>query len=272
MAALSQCSTDAVGTGIAPANHNDPFAGSIDRRRALFVETLRAAGQVLHRKMDAGRCSAWNRQIARLGGPHRKHQCIVPIQYLFYRQIGGLIPPFLHEVNHMVCRHCGLGTNIGTVHKIDSSLAQQIDPALHQALVQLHHGNAIHQQPANAICPLVDRNSMTRAVQLISCRETCWPRSCHGDLKAGALPRNNGLYPSLFKPPINNRLLDILDGHCRLCDAEDTRSFTGCGAYPSGELRKIVGRVQTIERCAPFTLIHKVIPLRNQIVHGATLL
>ena len=73
----------------------------------------------------------------------------------------------------MVCRHRGLGTNIGTGHKIDSGLAQQIDSALHQTLVQLHHGNAVHQQPANAIRPLVDRNSMTRAVQLVGRRETC---------------------------------------------------------------------------------------------------
>ena len=73
----------------------------------------------------------------------------------------------------MVCRHRGLGTNIGTGHKADAGLTQQIDTALHPTLIQLHHGDTVHQQPADAIRPLVDRDSMTRTVQLVSSRETC---------------------------------------------------------------------------------------------------
>jgi len=41
---------------------------------------------------------------------------------------------------------------------------------------------------------------------------------------------------------------NLLDGDRRLVDAEDAGRFAGCGADASGELREIIGGVQTPHR------------------------
>ena len=64
-------------------------------------------------------------------------------------------------------------------------------------------------------------------------------------------------------------LLDQLDRHRRLIDAQHAGSFARRRADAAGELRKIVGRMQTADRALPAAVIHEVVPVRDQVVDRA---
>src|SRR5712692_8838368 len=61
----------------------------------------------------------------------------------------------------------------------------------------------------------------------------------------------------------------MLDGHRRIGNPQDTRPFTGSRAHPTGELREIVGLVETFQGLAPEAAIDQVIPFRDQVVDWA---
>ena len=58
----------------------------------------------------------------------------------------------------------------------------------------------------------------------------------------------------------------MLDRDGLLIDAEHAGAFTRSGAHTTGKLRKVVGLHQTAVGILPATLVHEVIPLRDQIV------
>jgi hypothetical protein len=63
--------------------------------------------------------------------------------------------------------------------------------------------------------------------------------------------------------------LDIFDGDRRIIDAQHAGTFARRRTNAAGELRKIIGLVQAVQRLAPEAPINQVIPFRNQIVNRA---
>ena len=76
--------------------------------------------------------------------------------------------------------------------------------------------------------------------------------------------------PTFLEALVDDRHLDVLDRDRRIGDAEHARAFARRRTHASGELRKVVGLVQAIQRFAPVTAVDEVVPLRNQIVDRAT--
>src|SRR5206468_7239025 len=87
-----------------------------------------------------------------------------------------------------------------------------------------------------------------------------------GDAFAGARWRRLRHNPAFGKAAVDDRVLDVLDGHRRIGNAEHACAFARRGTGATGELWKIVGFVQSIEGVAPAALIDKVVPLRNKVV------
>ncbi len=64
---------------------------------------------------------------------------------------------------------------------------------------------------------------------------------------------------------VDDGLLDLLDGHRRLVDAQHAGGFARRRADAAGEFRKIVGRVQHANGFAPAAAIHQVVPVGNDV-------
>src|SRR6266849_6497740 len=99
----------------------------------------------LHGEVYTREIPACNRQITRLGGSTTEH----------------------HRVELLAqCRGGNLGTDGGIRDKPDAFLGHEIDAPLDDSLVELHVRNTVHEQPTNAVSPLVHRHPMTGTVQL----------------------------------------------------------------------------------------------------------
>jgi hypothetical protein len=63
-------------------------------------------------------------------------------------------------------RSWDVDTNRRFGDKFHALLGHQVDAPLHSRLVELHIGNAIHEQPTNAVGTLVDGHPVTGPIQL----------------------------------------------------------------------------------------------------------
>ena len=112
----------------------------------------------------------------------------------------------------------------------------------------LNVGNAVAQQPADAIGALEHGDQVAGAIQLSGGRQTRpgpirrRPRAC-----PVAMRRRLGRDPAFVERAIDDRHLDGLDRDRVVVDAEHTRSLARRRTQASGEFREIVRRVQPID-------------------------
>ena len=110
------------------------------------------------------------------------------------------------------------------------------------------------------------------AVQLIGGREARRARTDHGDALAGAdvgRPRRD---PAFVERAIDDRHLDGLDRDRIVVDAEHARALARRRTQPAGELGKVVGRVQPIDRGLPAIAVDEIVPVRNQVAERTALM
>ena len=195
--------------------------------------------------MDAVQLTAGDRQVARPGGPAAQHDRVELLAQIGPGQVAA---------------------NLDAGMKLDAGAAHQVDAAIHQMFFQLHVGDAVHQQPADAVGAFVHRDQVAGAVELIGARQSRRPRSDHRHPLAGAHGRRRRFDPAGVEAALDDRPLGVLDGHRRLDDRQHAGRLAGRRAHLAGELREVVGLVQPVERVAPQPAVHQVVPLRNQVV------
>src|SRR5262249_15402036 len=132
-------------------------------------------------------------------------------------------------------------------------------------------GYPVHEQPADAVGALQERNRVTGARQLLRAGEARWTRTDHRHPFSAALPWRLRCYPPLAPRMVDDVLLDQLDGDGVVVDVEDAGFLARCRAYPPGKLRKVVGRVQAIDGIAPAPPVNQVIPVGDDVPERATL-
>ena len=76
-------------------------------------------------------------------------------------------------------------------------------------------------------------------------------------------------HPPFLEAAVDDRHLDVLDGHGRVGDPEHAGALAGRRTDAPGELREVVGLVQPVEGIAPMPAVHEVVPLGNQVVDRA---
>ena len=72
----------------------------------------------------------------------------------------------LHDLRHVAAGEILLLADVGAGDELDALGRQQIDAPLHDALVELHVRDAVHQQAADAVGPLVDGDRVADLVEL----------------------------------------------------------------------------------------------------------
>ena len=141
--------------------------------------------------------------------------------------------------------------DLGVDDELDALRRHQIDAALHDLLlVELHVGDAIHEQPAERSAR---SKTVTACPALLSCAAAAKPAGPE-PMTATFLPvRVSGGSaddPAFLPTLVDDRAFDVLDRDRRRVDAEHARAFARRGADAAGEFGKVVGLVQPIERLA----------------------
>ena len=75
--------------------------------------------------------------------------------------------------------------------------------------------------------------------------------------------------PAVLPGVVDDGVLDRLDRHRVAVDVERAGRFAWRRADASGELGKVVRRVQDVERCFPLLPIDEVVPVGNDVVDRA---
>ena len=178
---MAHGSADAVGAGVATTNDDDVPARGINEAAILVAieDRLGVRGEELHREVNTLQLATRNREIARLRGAGANDGGVELLEQRFSGQIGA---------------------DTGIAHELHSFVLQQLDAAQDNfLLVELHVGDAIHEQSAGAVITLVNGDGVAGLVQLSGGAQSRGARADDGDLLAGAPGRRFALQPSL--PP-----------------------------------------------------------------------
>src|SRR5258708_1466159 len=249
LGSLAERSADAVAARIAAADHDHMLARGHDLARDLVArDFLVLQRQEVHREVDAVQVAPRNREVARLF--RSSGQC--DRVELGQQPLGGN--------GHADMR---AGANLHALR------AHLLDTAVDEVLLHLEIGNAVAQQPADAIALLEERHVMAGARELLRARHARGTGADHRDLLAGLAVRNLRPHPALGVTLVDDRLLDRLDRHRVVVDVEHARGFARRGAHAAGELGDVGCRVQDVERLAPVVAVNEIVPVGNDVVHRA---
>ena len=249
--ALPDRRTEAVGAGVATADDHHVAAGGGDLPRHLLAERD-AVGlrEVLHRLVDPVELAPGHRQVAADGRPDGEHDGVVPLPEPLAGQ---------------------LGTDVDAGAEDRALAPHLVEPAVEDRLLHLELRDAVAQQAADLVGPLVDRDGVAGAGELLGGGEAG---------RAGADHRHGAAREPLGRPrphvpgrpgTVDDRDLDVLDRDGVLVDAEDARRLARRGAEPTGELREVVGRVEPVHRAVPVVAPDQVVPLGDQVAERAAL-
>ena len=134
--------------------------------------------------------------------------------------------------------------------------------------LHLEVGNAVAQQPASLRPSLIDMHIVADAGELLRAGEARRPRSDDRDFLAG--PHRWRLGPKSFRyGAVGDLAFDRFDGNRVLVDVERARGFARRRAHPTGDFRKIVGRMQIARRFVPVAGINEIVPVRDLVVDWA---
>ena len=145
------------------------------------------------------------------------------------------------------------------------------DPAINQVLFHLEVRNAVAQQTTNPVRLFEHSRGMTSASQLLGASHACRARPDNRHALACSARRHLRRDPAFFPSAINDLALNRFDGHRAIDDVQRTGGFTGCRAHTPGKLRKVVRRLQVIQRRLPLLAIDQTVEIRDLVVDRATL-
>ncbi len=254
---------EAVRPGVpAPDDHHVLPLGRDGRRGESALSHQVGGFEVVHGRVDAGQVPAGHGEVARLGGaPGQQHA----VEFL-EEGPGG---------HHRGARgECGPGLGSARAHahratELDPLRPELVEPAVEHPLLHLELGDAVAEEPARALGPLEHHHRVPGPDQLLGGRQPGGPRAHHRHPLAGGGSGRDGADPPLGPGPLDDLVLDPLDGHRIVVDAEDTRSLTGCRAQPAGELGEVVGGVQPFDGRRPVVPVDEVVPLGDEVAEGA---
>ena len=147
-----------------------------------------------------------------------------------------------------------------------------MEAPIEDALLHLELGDAVAQQAADAIGLLEHRHEMARAVQLIRSREPRRSRSDDRHLLPRPRRRWPRRHPSFPVRTVDDRYLDVLDGHRVVVDSEHARPFARRGTETARELREVVRHVQAIDGRLPLVAVDEIVPVRNEVAERTALM
>src|SRR5690554_4386503 len=113
--------------------------------------------------------------------------------------------------------------------------------AIDMCFLELEVGDAVAQQPADAVALLEHRDGMAGAGQLLGASQAGGAGPDNGNGFTGLVGGRLRNHPALLPTLVDNGVFDRLDTYRVIIDVKRTGGFAGCRAYAACELGKIVG-------------------------------
>ena len=241
---------DAVGGGVAAADHDHVLAARGDLGVGDAGDGAVALHQVRHRGVDAGQVVAGQVDPALDPRAGREHDRVVAGAQLVDRRVGA---------------------HVDAVDELDPGLLEQRDAPVDDPLLELEVRHAEPDQAARALVALVDDDAVPGGVELLGGgqprRARSRPRRPTTRAPIGVLAS----HPALAEPALDDPPLDPLDHHRVVVDREHAGGLARRRADQPGELGEVVGLVQAVEREPPLAAADEVVPLRDQVAERAAL-
>ena len=143
-------------------------------------------------------------------------------------------------------------------------------PAVDDRLLELGIGHAEAQQAAGSLIALIDGHRMPAAVELGRDGEPRRAGPDDRDRPPRAPVGRLGDDPALGVRALDDRQLDLLDRDRIVVDGQHASRLARSGTDQPGELGKVVGAVELIDRVAPLVAKHEVVPVGDQVAQRAT--
>ena len=141
--------------------------------------------------------------------------------------------------------------------------------AINVGLLHLEVWDTVAKQAAHTVIFFKHRHRMTHTRELLCCRQASRTGADHGHFFPRFERGHQGLDPALRPSFIDDGVLDRFDPHRIVVDVQGASGLARCGADATGELRKVVGRMQNLDGVVPVALEHQLIEVGNDVVDGA---
>jgi len=148
--------------------------------------------------------------------------------------------------------------------------AHLVQAAVDHAFFELEVGNAVTQQPADAVALLEHGHVVAGTRKLLRAGKPGRAGADDRDLLPGLVRRRLRTHPAFFPGPVHDCMLDRLDADRVLVDTQHARFFAGRRADAAGEFRKVVGRMQHLDRRLPVLPVDQVVPVRDDVADRAS--
>jgi hypothetical protein len=168
-----------------------------------------------------------------------------------------------------------IAANLEIRMKFNARSRQQPDPALHDALLELEVGNAVHEKPPDAVIAVVDMDGVTQEAHLFGCREAGWAAADDADRAIPLAPRPRALDPAPFPGRLGDVILDSADRHgavARALDHAVAFAEPVLGTDAAADLGHVVGRGGEGVRFLEAPLGDQLEPVRHIVVKRAVYL
>src|SRR6478609_2840845 len=250
--ALTMRGPDAVATRVTAADHDHVLAGGqngfgVRHRHARHAAVL--LRQEIHSEVSARQIAAGYLEIARLARADCEHRGVEVLLQIVRGHVATDVDSGLED--DALSRHLG-------------------DAAVDQRLFHLEIGDAVREEPPDAIVALEQRDVVPGARQLLRCRHARRTGADHGDLLTGAGLGEHGFDQAFVERAIGDRALDQLDAHGLFVDPEHARRLARRRTHATSELREVVGRVERRNRELRLVLVGVVVPVWDQVAERAT--
>ena len=247
--ALAVGGGDAVGAGIAAAEHDHVAAAGIDRvddRSSGLAPVL--AAQVVHGLMHPRQSATRYVEVARGLGADRQAHGVESGAQAGERDVAA---------------------DLAAGAKLDAFAGKQVDAARELGLGELEVGNAVGHQATDHIVAFEHRDPVSGAIQLLGTGEPRRTAADHRDCLAAAREWRLRHDPALAPAHVDDRALEALDRHRFVVGRQHAGRLTRCRTGVAGELRKVVGRLQPFQRFPPAAAMHQIVPVRDQVADRA---
>ena len=221
LGAVANGSTNAVVTSITTSDDNNVLV--LGRNVSIVSqfgvqERLGVLVQELHGVVNAVQVAVRDGQVTSDSSSSREDNCVVLLAESF--EVG-----------------LTLLTNGDTSLEVDALSSHEVDTALNDLLVELHVGDTVHEETTDTVGTLIDGDSVTSLVELISTSETSRAGTDDGNSlsRTGLGWRRN--HPALLKTAVNNGALNRLDANGILVDAKNTGTLARSRANTTSKLR-----------------------------------
>ena len=244
--------SNAVITGITAADDNHIFPLGLHIFFIFKIRIQKAPGigfQKIHRKIDSLGISARSIDVSGIRGTACQYDAVKIMQKLGCFDVLA---------------------DVGSCDKGDTLFLHNIDLAVNDLFFQFHVGDAVHQQSSHTIGTLEYCYLMSSLVQQIRCCQSGRTAADDCYLFTGAYHRGLGCRIALAVGVFNDGIFVLLGGDRIPVQSAGTCCLTQGRTHSGSELGEIVGLLQTVVSLLPVAGIYQIVPLRHQIVQGAS--